>query len=125
MNARLVVLLAGAWALPLMTLNAFAVTQEFLDHDCGKSDIRVVGSDATIPARPAKLIIAYTCGEFGQTVEYESLHFICPHHGPRTIAAAVYDVQRQTYFADLEAVGNYRSPVKLEEIPTPSCDLPL
>jgi hypothetical protein len=125
MHARLELLLAATFGLSLVTSNTLAVTQEFLDQECHKTDIRVVGSDASHFAKPAKVIIAYTCGEFGQTVEYESLHFICPHHGPRTIAAAVYDVQGQKYLTDVEQIGNYRSVVKLEEIPTPSCDLPL
>lgn len=125
MHAISGMLLASTLALTLVTPNAVAVTQEFLDQECRKTDIRVVASDTTVSAKPAKLIIAYSCGEFGPSVEYESLHFICPHHGPRTIAAAVYDVRGQTYLTDVDEIGNYRSVVKLEEIQPPSCDLPL
>ena len=109
----------------LTPLDARSVTQEFLDQDCRKTDIRVIGTEATLGARPAKLIIGYTCNEHAQGVEYEALHFLCPHRGPKPVAAAVYDVHEQTYLSDLEDVGDYRTVVKLEEIPTPSCDLPL
>jgi hypothetical protein len=125
MHATPGMLLAATFGLTLVASNGLAVTQEFLDQECRKTDIRVVGTDAALSVKPAKLIIAYSCGEFGPTVEYESLHFICPHHGPRTIAAAVYDVQGQTYLRDMDEMGNYRSVVKLEEIQAPSCDLPL
>lgn len=112
-------------ATDLSALNAFPVTQEFLDGECRKTDIRVVGNDAAIGARPAKMIIGYTCSDLAEGVEYEALHFLCPHHGPKVLAAAVYDVQKQTYLRDLENAGNYHSVVKLDEIPMPSCDLPL
>jgi hypothetical protein len=125
MHATPGMLLAATFGLTLVTSNGLAVTQEFLDQECRKTDIRVVGTDAGLSTKAAKLIIAYSCAEFGPSVEYESLHFICPHHGPRTIAAAVYDVQGQTYLRDMDEIGNYRSVVKLEEIQAPSCDLPL
>jgi hypothetical protein len=112
-------------AIDLTPFEARSVTQEFLDQDCRKTDIRVIGTEATLGARPAKLIIGYTCNEHAQGVEYEALHFLCPHRGPKSVAAAVYDVQEQTYLSDFEGTGDYRSVVKLAEISTPSCDLPL
>ena len=112
-------------ALDLSALDAFSVTQEFLDHECRKTDIRVVGNEAAIGARPSRMIIGYTCSDTAETVEYEALHFLCPHRGPKVIAAAVYDVQEQRYLTDLENDGNYHSVVKLDDIPTPACDLPL
>lgn len=104
---------------------AISVTQDYLDQECHKIDIKVFAGDASTVSRPTRVIIAYTCSDLGQTVEYEALHFLCPHRGPKALAAAVYDVQGQTYLRDLENGGNYRSVTKIEEIPTPSCDLPL
>jgi len=113
------------FAVVLSGLDAFPVTQEFLDQECRKTDIRVVGSESTMGVRPAKMIVSYTCSDIAQNVEYEALHFLCPRHGPKVIAAAVYDVQEQRYLTDLENTGNYHSVVKLDEIPMPACDLPL
>ena len=119
--AGMVILLYGG----VTALDALAVTQDFLDHECRKIEVKVVGNDAPVGARPAKVIIDYSCSEIGQAVEYEALHYLCPHRGPRAIAAAVYDVQGQTYLRDMDESGNYRSVIKVEDIPTPSCDLPL
>ena len=69
--------------------------------------------------------IAYTCTTADQKVEYEALHFVCPHRGPRNVAAAVYDVEQQTFLTDREDAGNYRSVIRLDEIAQPACDLPL
>jgi hypothetical protein len=106
-------------------LEALSITQEFLDQECRKIDIKVLGSDTAFAVRPAKVIIDYSCSDGTEAVEYEALHFLCPHRGPRAMAAAVYDVQGRTYLRDLEDNGNYRSVIKVEEIPTPTCDLPL
>ena len=122
---RVACLLVGILCLHLTALEGLSVTQEFLDEECRKTDIRVVGSDPAMGTRPAKVIITYNCTDIGQTVEYEALHFLCSYHGPKVIPAAVYDVQRQTYLRDLDASGNFRSVVKIDDIPIPSCDLPL
>jgi hypothetical protein len=104
---------------------AISVTQDYLDQECRKTDIKVLASDGWVASRPTRLIIAYSCSDLTQAVEYEALHFICPHRGPKVLAAAVYDVQGKMYLRDLEETGNYKSVVKIDEIPTPSCDLPL
>jgi hypothetical protein len=122
---RMACLLAGILCLHLTALEALSVTQEFLDEECRKTDIRVVGTDPAMGTRPAKVIITYNCADTGQAVEYEALHFLCSYRGPHVIAAAVYDVQKQTYLRDIDASGNFRSVVKIDDIPTPSCDLPL
>jgi hypothetical protein len=122
---RMVLLLAGILCLHLTALEALSVTQEFLERECRKTDIRVVGSDPAMGTRPGKVIITYNCAEIGQAVEYEALHFLCSYHGPKLIAAAIYDVQGQTYLRDPDESGNFRSVVKVDDIPTPSCDLPL
>jgi hypothetical protein len=121
----LIPLVMGGFWLHLAAPLAMSVTQDYLDQECHKIDIKVLASDSWTASRPTRVIIAYTCSDLGQTVEYEALHFLCPHRGPKALAAAVYDVQSQTYLRDLEEGGNYRSVTKVEEIPTPSCDLPL
>jgi hypothetical protein len=117
--------ITGALWLHLAASTVIPVTQEYLDQECHKIDIKVLASDGWAASRPTRVIIAYTCSAIGQTVEYEAIHFLCPHRGPKVLAAAVYDVEGQKYLRDLEESGNYRSVTRIEEIPTPSCDLPL
>jgi hypothetical protein len=120
--------LAGALWLSASASHAAPVTQAYLDTACRKTDVKVFGADEPLGSRPARVIIAYTCNTSDhpdQKVEYEALHFACPHRGPRNVAAAVYDVAQQTFLTDREEAGNYRSVIRLDEIALPACDLPL
>ena len=122
---RLVTLTVGALWLSATALQAAPLTQAYLDTACRKIDVKVLGSNEPLGSHPARVIIAYACTTTDQKVEYEALHFVCPHRGPRNVAAAVYDVEQQTFLTDREDAGNYRSVIRLDEIAQPSCDLAL
>ena len=122
---RLAILMFGAMWLSASALQAAPLTQAYLDTACRKIDVKVLGTNEPLGSRPARVIIAYACNTSDQKVEYEALHFVCPHRGPRNVAAAVYDVEQQTFLTDREDAGNYRSVIRLDEIAQPACDLPL
>jgi hypothetical protein len=122
---RLATLTFGALWLSASAVQAAPLTQAYLDTACRKIDIKVLSSNEPLASRPARVIIAYACSSVDQKVEYEALHYVCPHRGPRNVAAAVYDVEQQTFLTDREDGGNYRSVIRLDEIAQPSCDLAL
>lgn len=120
--------LVGTLWLSASVSYAAPVTQTYLDTACSKINVKVFGADEPLSSRPARVIIAYACTTPNQTdqmVEYEALHFVCPQRGPRSVAAAVYDVAQQTFLTDREEAGNYRSVIRLDEIAPPACDLAL